>query len=253
MSKIFLRSIWFGPVFAGMCFFLLACGNGDSDNGRKVGTHPVGGIPPREGIGAISGRVMLAKSVSAPIPRVLEVTKDKEICGASKRDEAFVVNGGGIMHAIVSVVGAEASHPLLFLPPLIDQKKCEFRPRVVFARVGQEITILNNDNLLHNFHAYATANPQQNLAQPKFKKEMKVKFEKPEIIKIACDVHGWMGGIVVVIEHPYYTETNHVGEFRLSSPAGKQTIRVWHEKLGELSQEVEVKSGENTEVVFEMK
>jgi hypothetical protein len=30
------------------------------------------------------------------------------------------------------------------------------------------------------------------MAQPKFKKSLTVKIDKPEAINVKCDVHGWM-------------------------------------------------------------
>ena len=53
--------------------------------------------------GKISGTVKLKGT--APEPKALEVTKDKEVCGKEKVvDEALVVGaGGGIKHAVVSI------------------------------------------------------------------------------------------------------------------------------------------------------
>jgi len=117
-----------------------------------------------------------------------------------------------------------------------------------------EIDILNSDGILHNLHTYSTANPSINKAQPKFKKTMTEKLEKPEFVKITCDVHSWMLGWIAVMPHPYFgvTDANGVAKIE-NAPAGKQTIEVWHETLGKVTKDVEVKAGQTAKVAFEMK
>ncbi len=62
-----------------------------------------------------------------------------------------------------------------------------------------ELEVKNSDDILHNIHTYSTANPSINKAQPKFKKLMTEKLEKPEFVKVTCDVHSWMLGWVAVV------------------------------------------------------
>jgi len=37
---------------------------------------------------------------------------------------------------------------------------------------------------------------------------MTEKFEKPEIIKVTCDVHSWMLGWIAVMPHPFFGVTD---------------------------------------------
>src|SRR4029434_7515278 len=67
----------------------------------------------------------------------------------------------------------------------VDQHGCKFVPHVTAMTPG-ELDLKNSDDILHNIHTYSTANPSINKAQPKFKKVMTEKFEKPEIIKLTC-------------------------------------------------------------------
>src|SRR5262249_32848543 len=76
---------------------------------------------------------------------------------------------------------------------MVDQHGCRFVPHVSVMNPG-EMELKNSDDILHNIHTYSTANPAINKAQPKFKKTMTEKFEKPEMIKLTCDVHSWMLG-----------------------------------------------------------
>jgi len=135
---------------------------------------------------------------------------------------------------------------------VIDQKGCKFVPHVVAMAPG-EIDIKNSDDILHNIHTYSTANPSINKAQPKFKKTMTEKLEKPEFVKVTCDVHSWMLGWVAVVPGlAGVTDKDGVAKIE-NVPAGKHKVEVWHESLGKVTQEVEVKAGAPTKVTFEMK
>src|SRR5437899_12542561 len=96
-----------------------------------------------------------------------------------------------------------------------------------------EMDIKNSNELLHNIHTYSTANPSINKAQPKFKKVMMEKFEKPEIIKLTCDVHSWMLGWVAVLPTPFFAVSDARGVAKIENvPAGQQTAAVGHENAG---------------------
>ena len=85
-----------------------------------------------------------------------------------------------------------------------------------------EIELKNSDDILHNIHTYSTANPSINKAQPKFKKVMAEKFEKPEMIKLTCDVHSWMLGWVAVMPNPFFGVTDADGTTKIENvPAGQ--------------------------------
>src|SRR5216117_2115702 len=109
-----------------------------------------------------------------------------------------------------------------------------------------DLELKNSDDILHNIHTYSTANPSINKAQPKFKKVMTEKLEKPEYVKLTCDVHSWMLGWVAVTPGPAaVTDANGVAKIE-NVPPGKQTVEVWHETLGKQTKDVEVKAGQTT-------
>ena len=136
---------------------------------------------------------------------------------------------------------------------IFDQKGCHYAPHILAVPAGVTVAILNPDKVLHNIHTYSKVNPLMNKAQPKFKKKLKVKFDKPEIMEVKCDVHGWMSGWIFVAGNPYYSVTGENGAFSLPDvPPGKYKVEVWHEKLGKKTMEVEVKGGEDTKVNFEL-
>jgi hypothetical protein len=180
----------------------------------------------------------------------LKINKDTEKCGTEAVIEKVVVGGNkGLANAVVSVPGAKGATAA---KAVLDQHGCKFVPHVLVMQPG-EIEIKNSDDILHNIHTYSTANPSINKAQPKFKKTMTEKLEKPEFVKITCDVHSWMLGWVAVVPG-LAGVTDKDGVTKIENvPAGKQKIEVWHETLGKQEKEVDVKAGQVTKVSFEMK
>jgi plastocyanin len=181
----------------------------------------------------------------------LKVNKDTEKCGTETMIEHVVVGANkGLANAVASAPGAKGAKATA--KAVIDQHGCKFVPHVVVMQPG-EIEVKNSDDILHNIHTYSTANPSINKAQPKFKKVMTEKLEKPEFVKVTCDVHSWMLGWVAVVPGvAAATDANGVAKLE-NVPAGKQKIEVWHETLGKQEKEVDVKAGQTTKVSFEMK
>ncbi|MGH7279669.1 MAG: carboxypeptidase regulatory-like domain-containing protein [Candidatus Rokuibacteriota bacterium] len=202
-----------------------------------------------QGGGTIEAAV---KYNGVPVIEKMKVNKDTKACGTQAVIEKVVVGGNkGLAHAVVSVPGVKG--PPTAKKVAIDQKGCTFVPHVMAMTPG-EIDILNSDGILHNIHTYSTANPAINKAQPRFKKVMTEKFEKPEIIKITCDVHSWMLGWIAVMPNPFFGVTDKDGVTKIENvPPGKHTVEVWHETLGKQTKDVEVKAGQTAKVAFEMK
>ena len=204
------------------------------------------------GVGAQGGGTIEAdvKYNGAPQVEKMKINKDTEKCGTEAVVEKVVVGANkGLANAVVSVPGAKGASKA---KAVLDQHGCKFVPHVVVMQPG-ELEVKNSDDILHNLHTYSTANPSINKAQPKFKKTMTEKLEKPEFVKVTCDVHSWMLGWVAVVPG-VAAVTDKDGVAKLENvPAGKQKIEVWHETLGKQEKEVDVKAGAVTKVSFEMK
>jgi hypothetical protein len=202
--------------------------------------------------GSLSGRITYA---GAPPPKKkVEVTKDKEVCGKNEiYDESLVVSPDkGLKNAVVIVQGAKGGK-FASQKVELDQKGCQYVPHVVVVPTTGQLDILNSDGILHNIHTHSTANPAVNVAQPKFKKVLTQKFTKPEIIKAACDAHGWMSGWIVVTDHPFVAVTDDKGNFAIKDiPPGKYTVEIWQETLGKQVKEVTIKAKEDVKLTLEL-
>jgi plastocyanin len=200
--------------------------------------------------GTVSGQVKLAGT--APAPKQIDITKDKDVCGLKPHfDQSLVVNGGAIQYAVVVV---EAKGPLKAEEVKFDQHGCQYQPHVLAFPAGSTVDIINSDGILHNIHTYSKVNPSFNMAQPKFKKVVKKVIDKPEVIKVTCDAHNWMKGYWYASDSPYFAVTDEKGNYTIKDvPPGTYDVKVWQESLGTEAQHADVKDGATTTLNFEMK
>ncbi len=206
------------------------------------------------GGGSIVGTVKFQGD--APARKKVTVTRDKKVCGKETKftESLIVAKDGGVQNVVVHLTdikkGKKFEVPSAFA---IDQRGCQFRPHVSIVPAGKSFVLINSDGILHNFRTTGTINPILNKAQPKFKKRLKIKIDKPEIIRINCDVHEWMKGWLVVAQHPYYSLTDDTGSFEIANiPPGTYTLELWHETLGKQTRKVTVKAKQKTKVSFKL-
>jgi len=243
MKSVFSRKSW--ARLAALSGALVLLGAGQATAEYLAGDVANGGT--------IKGMVKFKGT--PPAPEKLEVNKDTSVCALTEKlNKDLVVDAnGGIQFAVVSLTDIKLGKKFPEEKPTLDQKGCEYLPHVTLVPAGKEMEILNSDGILHNIHTYGEKNKPVNMAQPKFKKVIKTSFAEPERVKVACDVHGWMKGWIVVEDHPYYAETDSTGAFSLTDvPAGEYEIQVWQEKLGTAKQKVTVPASGEVSVNFEL-
>lgn len=180
---------------------------------------------------------------------------DKYVCGQSRESDELVFGANrGIRWAVVSLHSppAGARWGPSAKPVQIDQQACVYIPRVVVVPVGGTVEFLNSDRLLHNLHSVSTENPTFNRTQPTGR-TISMVFQKPEIVRIDCDLHTWMRAWVVVADHPFFAVTGANGEFALHDvPPGKYTLKIWQEILGTVTREVTIGDTDTVGVTVEM-
>jgi plastocyanin len=202
------------------------------------------------GAAAIKGKVQYVGP--AVEPKKLPVTIDQFVCGKDKDDEDLVLSAQrGVRNAVVSLAAPPPGAKWEFstAPVFLDQRQCVFVPRVTLVPAGGTVEFLNSDRLLHNIHSAGRANTVFNRTQPRAR-TIPITFAKPEIVRINCDLHGWMRAWVVVMDHPFYAVTGAEGEFALTNvPPGRYTLSVWHETLGTVTKDVTVGETDATTVI----
>jgi len=90
-----------------------------------------------------------------------------------------------------------------------------------------------------------------NTTQPIKSMPFDFKLKAGEILRVRCDNHTWMAAYVGIFDHPYFSVSGTDGAFTIANvPAGKQTVKAWHEVMGTQTQMVDVQAGKTTTVDF---
>jgi len=199
--------------------------------------------------GVIKGSVVFNGSV--PMRKVIP-TKDPDVCGGV-RDETQVTVGPGnkVADAIVYLKGV-AKGKKWERPgktPELVNKDCRFHPRVQVIPARMKVAIVNSDPVLHNTHGFLIKTTVFNVAMPKSGMRVERPLQRPGLVRVECDAHGWMLAWIYVADNPYYMTTGKDGAFTIGDvPPGNHTLVVWQEYAGAKEIPVTVKPRETVTV-----
>jgi plastocyanin len=116
----------------------------------------------------------------------------------------------------------------------------EFSPHVLVVAVGSTVSFPNHDPFNHNVFSLSEESPFD-LGLYGRGEGRSVKFSRPGVVRVYCNVHAQMSAIVVVRDNPYVTQPGSDGIFSLPSvPAGSYLLHVWHERAPEVSRQLQV-------------
>ena len=210
--------------------------------------------PPSEG--SISGRVTFEgtpakyKSIDmSPEPNCAKFYTTPPM------PEGVVTGANNSLQNVVVYVSAGAPDETASAPVVtLRQRGCRYTPHVIAIRVNQEIWVQNDDTVTHTVHPMARSNKEWNRSQPPGTPPFAIKYDKPEFIRVRCELHPWMRGIFAVMKNSHFAITDDSGAFSLPAlPPGKYTITAWHETYGEMSKEVVITAGETSSLSFVFK
>jgi plastocyanin len=112
------------------------------------------------------------------------------------------------------------------------QKNKTFIPHVLPVSVGSTVDFPNADPIFHS--AFSSYNGQifdVGLYPPGTNRA--VRFTRPGIVRVFCNIHPAMSAVIVVLETPYFAVTARDGSFRLTAPPGDYELNVYHERATE--------------------
>jgi hypothetical protein len=220
-------------------------------------------VDAENGEATISGTVRLLGR--APNIPTIQPEADFDACGMEPRPTKSLALGTNqaVRDVIVYLAGsAPASAGIESNDAVVlDQRNCEFVPRIQIARSGAPLILRNSDPVLHIVRIDALSGSDQprtllKVATPYagYEKDYHLaNFREPTLLHAAsANGHAWMSAYIAVLPHPWAALTDENGHFVLHHvPPGTQKIYAWHEVLGVLTREVKVNANHAAVADFE--
>ena len=113
----------------------------------------------------------------------------------------------------------------------IDQLNKTFVPHVLVVPVGSAVDFPNLDPIFHNVFSLFDGR-RFDLGLYEAGTSRGVSFTRPGICYVFCNIHPDMSAVVVVVDSPYFAQSNGAGAFSIADvPAGRYRLSVWHERF----------------------
>jgi plastocyanin len=180
----------------------------------------VGLAPAPSAAADVEGRVHLPEKKPAPARPRARYPGAPAPAEASPRGPAVVFLDGVPFAAAAPVSGAS---------PSISQRGRQFEPLALPVLVGTAVEFPNEDAEHHNVFSRSSA---KELELGRYGKghSRSVTFDKPGLVRLRCEIHGWMHAVILVLENPYFAVADQEGRYHIEDvPPGEYRIYAFHE------------------------
>jgi len=136
---------------------------------------------------------------------------------------------------------------------VVEQRDKTFLPRLLAVPPGSTVAFPNYDGIYHNvFSISATKKFDVGLYKDGDSRE--IKFDKPGMVRLGCNIHAKMASFIFVVDAPAYVVVEPGKEFNFRKlAAGKYKVKAWSEfSATPTESEITIKTGENT-ATFDVK
>jgi plastocyanin len=135
--------------------------------------------------------------------------------------------------------------------PRMDQRNETFVPHVLAIVAGTIVDFPNSDHTYHNVFSLSKTK-SFDLGRYAVGHSKSVRFDRPGIVRVFCDIHSHMSAFILVFAHRYFSVADVDGSYRLDNvPPGAYTVVAWNEAAALESRHVVVpEAGGEVEVNF---
>jgi len=111
----------------------------------------------------------------------------------------------------------------------MDQQNQTFVPHVLAILAGTTVDFPNSDVTFHNVFSLSKTKTFD-LGRYSRGRSKAVRFDRPGIVQVFCDIHSHMSAYILVFAHPFFAVTDDGGRYTIGHvPPGTYTMSVWHE------------------------
>ena len=112
---------------------------------------------------------------------------------------------------------------------IMDQRNETFVPHVLAITVGTTVDFPNSDNIYHNVFSLRGPKPFD-LGRYAAGRSKSVRFDRPGIVRVFCEIHSHMNAFILVFNHRYFAVTAADGRYQIGRvPPGSYTLVAWNE------------------------
>jgi plastocyanin len=113
----------------------------------------------------------------------------------------------------------------------LDQRNETFVPHVLAITVGTTVDFPNSDRVYHN--VFSLSGPKRfDLGRYAAGRSRSVRFDRPGIVRVFCEIHSHMSAFILVFNHRYFAVTAADGRYQIGRvPPGRYTLVAWNEGL----------------------
>ena len=135
---------------------------------------------------------------------------------------------------------------------VMDQRNETFAPRLLAVTTGTIVDFPNSDRTYHNVFSLSRAR-RFDLGRYATGRSKAVRFDRPGVVRVFCDIHSHMSAFVVVFTHRFFSVTNGDGRYRLDQvPPGTYTVVGWYEGEARVQRSVTVAPGASVDLDLEI-
>jgi plastocyanin len=136
---------------------------------------------------------------------------------------------------------------------VMDQHNETFVPHVLAIMTGTTVDFPNSDPFYHNVFSLSKAS-RFDLGRYAAGRSKSIRFDKPGIVRVFCDIHSHMNAYILVFSHPFFALTSSEGRYGIENvPAGTYTVVAWNEGTASDPLSVTVPDGGVAELDFSLR
>jgi len=151
--------------------------------------------------------------------------------------------------AVVYVEGTDAPPKPVTIS--VAQKGYQFSPGLLVVSTGSTVEFPNLDPEYHSVFSYSKARRFDLGRFDRGEKPPPLKFDQPGLVKLYCDIHEHMRGVILVVDTPFFQKTDAGGRYRIENlPAKKLVIKAWLDEATVRERTVELHANETLRVDF---